>query len=135
MGGPEIVFYDGGCGLCHGFVRFAVARDRAARFRFSPLQGREIRRRLSAEVIRTLPDAVVFLDGSGDVHVKSDAALRVIGQLGPGWRTVAGIGRIVPRFLRDPVYDFVAGVRHRLFRSPAEACPLVPAELRDRFLD
>jgi predicted DCC family thiol-disulfide oxidoreductase YuxK len=135
MAGPPVIFYDGNCGLCHGFVQFAVARDRDGRFRFAPLQGAEIRRRIAPEVIRTLPDAVVLLDELGGVHVKSDAALRVLAELGGGWRAAAAVSGVVPRFLRDLVYDFVAGIRHRLFPRPADACPLVPAELRGRFLD
>jgi len=41
---------------------------------------------------------------------------------------------VVPRFLRDGVYDGIARVRHKLFAKPSEACPLMPEELRRRFL-
>lgn len=135
MAESGIVFYDGNCGLCHGFVRFAVARDRSARFRFAPLQGEEIRRRLTPEQILALPDTVVLLDGHGDLTVKSDAALGVLSGLGGGWRAAARVARVVPRFLRDGVYDAVARVRGRLFRRPADVCPVVPGDLRSRFLD
>src|SRR5579885_2416758 len=41
---PELIFYDGHCGLCHGFVKFALARDReGARFRFAPLPEQTLR--------------------------------------------------------------------------------------------
>lgn len=135
MADPGIIFYDGHCGLCHAFVRFAIARDRDGRYRFAPLQGETIRRRLAPERIAALPDAVVLLEPDGGILVKSDAALRVLEALGGGWRAASRVARLLPRFLRDAVYDAVAGIRHRLFPPPPEACPVVPQELRDRFLD
>jgi predicted DCC family thiol-disulfide oxidoreductase YuxK len=131
---PTLIFYDGDCGLCHAFVLFVVKRDREGRYRFAPLQGREIRQRLAPEVRRALPDAVVLLEGER-ILVKSDAALHVLAGLGGGWRAVARVSALFPRLLRDSVYDLVARFRRRLFRAPAGACPIVPADLRGRFLD
>ncbi|HMB67792.1 MAG TPA: DCC1-like thiol-disulfide oxidoreductase family protein [bacterium] len=134
MNEPTLIFYDGACGLCHGFVLFVLKRDPAGRFRFAPLQGQEIRERLAPEVRRTLPDSVVVLEDGG-VLVKSDAALRVLAELGGAWPFLARVSRAFPRALRDAVYDLVARLRRRLFRAPSGACPVVPADLRERFLD
>lgn len=124
-----IVFYDGTCGLCHGFVQFIVARDRAGVFRFAPLQGQT-----AARLIPGLTGdlrSVVLKDESG-VYRKSDASLRTLTRLGGTWALAAGL-RVVPRPLRDFVYDVIAKRRHRLFGS-ADACTLpAPAE-RSRFL-
>jgi predicted DCC family thiol-disulfide oxidoreductase YuxK len=54
--------------------------------------------------------------------------------LGGGWRWMARVGRLVPRKLRDAVYDLVARNRHRLARR-SERCLLPTPEQRRRFLD
>ena len=44
-------------------------------------------------------------------------------------------GRLVPRALRDALYDAFARVRRRLFPRPEQACPVLPEPLRARFVD
>jgi predicted DCC family thiol-disulfide oxidoreductase YuxK len=133
---PDIVFYDGHCGLCHGAVRFLLPRDRAgALFRFAPLQGDELVRRVPPGRREELPDSIVVLEAAGALHVRSDAVLHLLERLGGGWGFLARVGRAVPRGLRDAAYDGVARVRGHLFARPPDRCPVVPAELRSRFLD
>jgi predicted DCC family thiol-disulfide oxidoreductase YuxK len=67
------------------------------------------------------------------VLARSEAALRVAAYLGGLWR-VALVGAVVPRPLRDALYDLVARHRHRLV-APPTACYAPPAEVRSRFLD
>jgi predicted DCC family thiol-disulfide oxidoreductase YuxK len=131
----DLVFYDGHCGLCHGTVRFLARRDPdGSRFRFAPLQGEEIRLRLPEDVRRTLPDSIALMDADGRVLLRSDAVLHALARVGGGWGLVARVLGVVPRAARDPVYDLVAKVRRRLFRRPEDLCPILPPELRNRFL-
>jgi predicted DCC family thiol-disulfide oxidoreductase YuxK len=131
----DFLFYDGHCGLCHGTVRFLARRDPdGSRFRFAPLQGEEIRRRIPENERGSLPDSIVLLDTAGRLLLRSDAVLHALTRVGGGWAVLAGVLRIVPRGLRDPIYDLVAKVRKRLFRRPDDVCPTLPAELRGRFL-
>jgi predicted DCC family thiol-disulfide oxidoreductase YuxK len=128
-----VVLFDGVCNLCHGVVRFAIRRDRAARLRFAPLQspaGRALLARAGLD-----PDAldgVVLIDGKG-AHQRSAAALCVARSLGGLWR-LAGWLLLIPRPLRDAVYDFVANHRYRWF-GRRDHCPAPPPTWRDRFLD
>ncbi|HZT29585.1 MAG TPA: DCC1-like thiol-disulfide oxidoreductase family protein [Bryobacteraceae bacterium] len=132
---PELIFYDGHCGLCHGFVKFALARDReGARFRFAPLQGETVRERVPENARAALPDSVVVLTSDGRLLVRSTAVLHVLRQLGPFWRLLAAVCILTPRAWRDWAYDRVAALRRRLFAPPPDVCPLVPAEWRGRFL-
>ncbi len=126
----EVVFYDGDCGLCHGFVRFVLARDSRGAFKFAQLQSATFR----ARVTRDVPDTVVVATAGGQVLVRSAAVFHVLERLGGTWAVGARLGAVVPAPLRDAVYDGVAAVRHRLFARPAEACPVMPRELRARFL-
>ena len=127
------IFYDGTCGLCHGFVRFVLARDRAARFRFAPLQGPTFRAVVPEDRRAGLPDSVVVSDDDGRVLARTDAVAHVLVSLGGAWRPLGRALRALPRPLRDAAYDAVAAVRRRLFRRPPDLCPLVPEALRGRF--
>jgi predicted DCC family thiol-disulfide oxidoreductase YuxK len=133
---PDRVFYDGECGLCHGTVRFLLAEDvTGERFRFAPLQSEACERAIDAERRSTLPDSVIVLEPDGTLRAKSQAVLHLLRSLGGYWRALAALGRIVPTPWLDAAYDAVARVRRRLFRQPAQACPLLPPALRARFLD
>ena len=132
--GHDIVFYDGACGLCHRLVKFILPRDRLAVFRFAALDSEVFRSRVSETARAGLPDSVVVLTEDGRVLVRSAATRRILSRLSWWWRAVgAGLG-VLPRGLADWGYDLVARWRHRLFKRPEEACPIVPLELRSRFL-
>ena len=128
-----VVLFDGVCNLCTAAVRFVIDRDPAARFAFASLQSDTARRLLEqAGQTAPLPDSIVLLDEEG-VHTRSDAALRIAAGLRPPWSLAAGLG-IVPRAVRDRVYDFVARHRYRWFGT-RDACLIPTPERRTRFLD
>lgn len=130
-----LVFYDGHCGLCHGAVLFALRRDGdGSRFRFAPLQGETIHQELPATAIAALTDSIVVVGVDGTVLQESDAVLLMLEQLGGGWKIFGRISSWMPRHLRDGVYRGIAKIRHRLFRRQTDLCPMVPADLRSRFL-
>lgn len=129
------IFYDGHCGLCHGFIRFALAEDpHGDVFRFSPLQSAAFESALDEETRASLPDSIVVRTAAGEVLFRSAGILHAAARLGGGWRLLSIIAGVFPRALRDAVYDFIAAVRHRFFTRPAELCPIVPSELSERFV-
>jgi len=130
----EYLFYDGHCGLCHRAVKFVLKHDPGGRtFRFAPLQGETFLARVAAERRVGLPDSVVVLTRDGEVVVRSASFLHILRRLGGGWGVLAAVLSVVPRGLRDFVYDFIAGIRYRVFGRRDDLCPIVPAELRRRF--
>ncbi len=114
--GVNVVFFDGVCALCHGSVSFFLRRDRRRVLSFAPLQG-ETFAALDAGLEDGL-DSMVYVRGYGtdrrEVSVRSEAVLRILRDLGGFWRIVSWL-RIVPRPLRDAVYDLVARHRYRWF--------------------
>jgi predicted DCC family thiol-disulfide oxidoreductase YuxK len=134
-----LLFYDDSCGLCARSVQWVLTHEGANRsLRFAPLQGRLAQDALGPEARRALPDSVVWCEPGSDgplsrLKVKSDAVLQVWRYVGGRWRLLAGIGRLVPRPLRDKVYDLVARHRHRLASGPA--CLVPTPEQRARFLE
>jgi predicted DCC family thiol-disulfide oxidoreductase YuxK len=131
---PEILFYDGYCGLCHRAVRFVIAQDRAGTlFRFAPLQGGKFQELVRPEQRGTLPDSIVVMTTDGKLLARSEAFLHILGRLGGAWQAWAVVLNIVPRRFRDFVYDFVARIRYRVFGRRDNLCPVMPPELRARF--
>jgi len=130
---PEIIFYDGHCGLCHGFVRFVVRRDHRAHFVFAPLHGQHFLATVPPPQRVGLPDSVVVLDAQGRLLLKSSAVLYVMRRLGGIWRGASAVMGVLPASLRDFFYDRIARIRKKLFAPPPEVCPVLPPELRARF--
>lgn len=128
---PTILF-DGICNLCDGSVRFVLARDPGERFAFAPLQsskGRELL--LQVGLPADMPESIVLVEGERS-FVKSDAVLRILAGLSGLWPMLV-VFRLVPRRLRDTIYDWIAANRYRWFGQRTE-CSVPTPEQRRRFL-
>ena len=135
---PDVVLYDGVCGLCNGLVRFVLPRDRAGRFRFAALQSPAAHAILArhgqdAAALDTVYVAVPDPRGGERLLAKSRAVLHLLRGLGAPW-SAAVLAAPLPTRLLDAGYDLVARHRYRIF-GRSEACPLPRPEWRDRFLD
>jgi predicted DCC family thiol-disulfide oxidoreductase YuxK len=130
----EILFYDGTCALCHRAVLFVLRHDRQGKlFRFAPLGGETFVAETPPEQRAGLPDSVVVKTLDGLLLVRSNAFLHICERIGGGWKLLANVLRVIPRPIRDVVYDFVARVRYRIFGRTKDWCPVMPPELRARF--
>jgi predicted DCC family thiol-disulfide oxidoreductase YuxK len=128
-----VVLFDGTCNLCNASVQFVLRRDPRARFRFAALQSQAAGDLLAAVGWHgPRPDSVALV-AAGRVRWKSSAALAIARGLRWPWPLLA-VFVVVPRPLRDVVYDFVARRRLRWF-GKQEACMVPTKELRARFLD
>ncbi len=128
----DVILFDGVCVFCSRWVRFVVARDRPARFRFTPIQspyGTRLAQALGIDAGD--PDTNAVIHG-GVAYFKSDGALTVLSLL-PGWGWVRVLFA-VPRPLRDLVYNLVAKNRYRIF-GKYDACIVPDAALRARVLE
>src|SRR3954471_14921455 len=91
----EIVFFDGVCNLCNGFVDFVIRRN--SDLKFASLQGKKAAQSLPTEMMRNLP-SVVF-QSEGRIFTESTAALKILGRLGGLWPLLK-IGILIPKLLR-----------------------------------
>ena len=128
-----VLYYDGHCGLCHRAVRFVLAEDRAGSLRFAPLASASFAGAVPEGRRRDLPDSIVLRMPDGALLARSAALLEIGQRLGGVWRIASLFGRLAPRAPLDRAYDGVARIRHRLFARPADACPVLPPDLRARF--
>ena len=125
--------FDGVCNLCNASVRFIIKRDRKARFKFASLQSS-----YAAGLLQKLDfdsqgvDSIVLYE-EGALYVRSTAALRIAKHLDGLWPLLYAF-IIVPPFIRDAVYDFIARNRYQWF-GKKEQCEVPTPELAARFLD
>ena len=130
--GHKVVLFDGVCNVCSASVQFIHKRDPQGHFKFAALQsdaGREI---LDGFGLRTDDfDTIVLVDGERH-YTRSTAALRIARQLRGLWPLMYGF-IVVPRFLRDAVYNLIARNRYTWFGRKDE-CMVPTPELRARFL-
>ena len=131
-GDHPILLFDGVCNLCNGSIQFLIPRDPDGILRFAPLQsdlGRAVRE--SAGLSTDDLETVVLVD-DGMAYTKSDAAIRLGERLGGPYRLLS-LGRLLPRGLRDRIYDFVADHRYDWF-GRKEQCMVPDEDVSDRFI-
>ena len=131
-GRHPIVLFDGVCNLCDDFVQFVMKRDKAGLFRFAPLQSEAGRILLNHfNLDENAIDTVVLVE-NGKAHTKSTAALRTARNIGGVW-SLTYIFIILPKFIRNNAYDFIAKNRYRWF-GKKDTCMIPTPEVRARFL-
>jgi predicted DCC family thiol-disulfide oxidoreductase YuxK len=131
MDNPVILF-DGVCNLCNSAINFVLRHDKKGIFRFASLQSEAGKQLLAAHHLDSKELNSFFLVDKGKVYKKSAAALRVMNYFAWYWKELQ-ILRIVPYFLRDAIYDFIAANRYKWFGKRNE-CMVPTPELQERFL-
>lgn len=120
-----IVYFDGVCGLCNRFVDFLLKHDKSKTLKFAPLQKSNP---LNHQELNT-----IILSIDNQLYKKSDAAIRSLALLGGFWSTI-GLLLVIPKFLRDPIYDFIAKNRYKWF-GKSEVCRVPTEEEKSRFIE
>ena len=128
-----VILFDGVCNLCNSSVQFVIRRDKKGSFRFASLQGRSGQQYLQQYHLPVDDFNSFVLIENNKVYTRSTAAQRVARQLGGGWKLLYGF-IVIPRFIRDAMYNLVAKNRYRWF-GKKEACMIPSPELKARFLD
>ena len=127
-----VVLFDGVCNMCNASVNYIIDHDPAAQFRFASLQSDEGTQHAAEHGIEANKLSSMVLIEQDKAYTRSSAVLRVCRRLrGPAkllWPFI-----VVPAFLRDPIYRFVANRRYKWF-GKRDACRLPTEEDRARFL-
>jgi predicted DCC family thiol-disulfide oxidoreductase YuxK len=133
-----LVLYDGVCGLCNGLNQFLLKRDVDDHFRFASLQSEFAASLLKRYDINPVDlDTVYVVADYGQpgqrLLARSDAILNVLGHLGGVWRFLKA-GQVLPKSLRDALYNVVARNRYRVF-GKYDVCLMPEERYRKKFLD
>lgn len=126
-----IVLFDGVCHLCQRSVRFIIRNDKKNKFKFASPQSEFAQKRLSEIQFNNSLETIVLLKG-GRHFTKSDAILEITKHLSGAWPLLY-VFKIVPRFLRDGVYTFIAKHRYRWF-GKSDFCMIPTEDTSHKFL-
>ena len=127
----DIVIFDGVCNLCARSVQFILRHESEPRFQFSPVQSAAGARILGAHGFSAADVDTFVLVSEGKVYTRSTAALRIAKHFKGAWRLLRVLW-IVPRPVRDALYNFVARNRYSWY-GKADSCMVPTPELSARF--
>lgn len=131
--GTNIILFDGVCNLCNKAVQFIIQKDPVKKFRFASLQSKGGQLLLEQLGVPSESfDSLIYIKDS-KFYVRSTAVLMILRRLSSGWKFFYCF-IIIPRFLRDIGYDYIAKRRYRFF-GKSEFCMMPVPEYLERFLE
>lgn len=128
----KIILFDGVCNLCNSSVQLVLKNDKNDTFRLAALQsdaGKKLTEKYGIDTSQT--DSILLIDAD-KVYAKSTAALKIAKQLSGAYPLLYGF-MIVPKFIRNRVYDYIAKNRYKWY-GKQESCMIPTPELKDKFL-
>ncbi|SNT24598.1 Predicted thiol-disulfide oxidoreductase YuxK, DCC family [Ekhidna lutea] len=128
-----IIFFDGVCNLCNSSVLFVIKRDPKEKFLFASLQSKYAQENLPSTFTGEDSIQSIVLKQRSGIKTKSSAALTIAKNISGGWPIMYAF-IIIPKFLRDWVYDIIAKNRYKWF-GKKDQCMIPSPELKSRFLD
>lgn len=132
MQDKKIIVFDGVCILCNSFVQFILKRDKRKQFYFTTAQSDFVKEQLKTNPMKAnAMDSVLYVK-NGKVFTESTAALNIFSDLGGIWKLLS-IFKLIPPFIRNAVYRFIAKRRYRVF-GKLDTCMMPPSEWKSRFL-
>lgn len=128
-----VILFDGVCNLCNRSVQFIINRDPSCIFRFAPLQSETGKNLLSKfDLPNDKLDSIILVENN-EYYLRSTAALKILQRLGALWKIVYVL-MLVPRPVRDYIYDIVARNRYKWYGKRAE-CMIPSSDIESRFLE
>lgn len=130
----QLILFDGVCNLCNSSVLFVIKRDKKDKFLFAPLQsaiGKALITEFNIDTEKT-DSILLYNPEKHSITYKSTAALRVAKRLNFPINAMV-IFMIIPSFIRNWVYDFIAANRYKWF-GKKESCMIPTPELQSKFL-
>lgn len=129
----SLILFDGVCNLCNHSVQFIIKHDKKQQFLFAPLQGETAKNIIDYYNINTQEiDSIILYQPDKGVSFKSTAALKIAAKLSFPVKLMAFF-LVVPYFLRNWVYDFIAKSRYQWF-GRKDHCMIPTKELQEKFM-
>ena len=129
----KIIFYDGHCNLCNGFVNAIIKLDKKNIFLFAPLNGNHAKNLLKKNNIKNTTIDSVVLFNNNIISYKSKAVIEILISLGGIYRVLV-MTKIIPRAILDWLYDIVAKNRYSWF-GKQNHCMFPDKKIISKFLD
>lgn len=129
----KIIFYDGHCNLCNGFVNAIIKLDKKNIFLFAPLNGNHAKNLLKKNNIKNTTIDSVVLFNNNSISYKSKAVIEILISLGGIYRVLV-MTKIIPRAILDWLYNIVAKNRYSWF-GKQDRCMVPDKKIISKFLD
>ncbi len=130
----SLILFDGVCNLCNTSVQFVIKHDKANKYLFTPLQSKIGQQVIKAYNLDTTKvDSILLYSKDKGLKIKSTAALHIAKDLGFPINVLSQF-LVIPRFVRDWVYDYIAKNRYKWY-GKKESCMIPTPELQSKFLD
>jgi predicted DCC family thiol-disulfide oxidoreductase YuxK len=124
----KVIIFDGVCGLCNKSVNILIKMDRKKHFKYASLQGEYIK---TLDVEPDIDSIIFYVDGT--VYYKSTAILKILRSLGGLW-VISNIFYLIPKVIRDFIYDLIAKYRYNIF-GKMESCRMPKQGEQELFID
>ena len=130
----RVIYFDGVCNLCNGFVSFLIKLDKKAKFKFAPLQGTTAsQNKLNFSNLKMSEQSLVYIDFENNTYQRSNAVIQILSDLFY-FGFIFKVFRLVPLHFRDMIYVFVAKNRYRMFGRKS-SCRIPSESEKERFLN
>lgn len=129
----KIILFDGVCNLCDATVQYVIKKDVNDSFRFVAIQselGQRIINYIKIDTIKT--DSIILYIPGKAYFIKAEAALNIAKDLS-GMISLVSYLNILPKFIKNLGYDFVAKNRYKWY-GKKESCMIPTPELKSKFL-
>ncbi|MFL2568123.1 MAG: thiol-disulfide oxidoreductase DCC family protein [Flavobacteriales bacterium] len=128
----KIILFDSTCLMCNNFVKYLIKLDKDEVFKFTSTNGVTAKKifEKSTDQLEKI-DSVIFYNKK--VYTKSSAVINILSELG-GIYKLAYIFNIIPSFISDSIYDYIARNRFQWF-GKLDKCPMPEKKNISRFLD
>lgn len=129
----QLILFDGVCNLCDASVQYIIKHDKNDVFRYTALQsevGQDIIKKFNIDTAKT--DSILLYSEDSGISYKSTAALKIASKLGFP-RNLLSVFIIIPPFIRNWVYDYIAKNRYKWYGKKDE-CMIPTPELKSKFL-
>lgn len=128
----DVVLFDGVCNLCNDAITFIIKRDKKNHYRFAALESDIGAMYLKKHHINPQEmDSIILIRGER-AYTKAGAALRIAQKMSGLWPLLYAF-IIIPKFISNAVYDYIARNRYQWF-GKKESCMIPTPQLRDKFL-
>jgi len=128
----KVILFDGVCNLCNGSVIFVLQKERKPVFKFASIQSEPGKELLNWCGLPANYNQAIILIDNGKIYLGSTAALKIGQTLKFPWSFLASLGFIIPRSIRDWVYNQIAKHRYQWF-GKRDVCMVPTKELQSRF--
>ena len=121
----NVIYYDGGCGLCHLVVRIILRIDSKSKFYFSPLSNLD-------NNLKSI-DSIILKKGN-KVFYEGQAIIMIFENIENNWNYLAKVLKLIPINFLDTAYRWVSRNRAKISVKKVSSCPMVPSYYQKRFI-